>query len=168
MRFSKHVAFDWNQMLHNSSSICFFLFSSLSPFQNYQNYCMVTSHYKPSAIRYLIFNGCLILIAIQGLREKYYQFKNFLSKKKKIFLKQNSWNHNAGKNTNYLPHFTRRQNQTKNLNLTVCIKILCYMHAILYKHCAMISQQFEYPGELYLKIFDKIVNMPLSSYELQA
>lgn len=42
------------------------------------------------------------------------------------------------------------------------------MHAISYKHCAMISQQFEYPGELYLKIFDKIVNMPLSSYELQA
>lgn len=56
---------------------------------------------------------------------------------KKEWKKKNSWNPDAGKNTNYLPHFTRRQNQTKKFEP---IKILCDTHAILYKHCATISQ----------------------------
>lgn len=98
------------------------------------------------------------LIKIQGLREKNYQFNcQFINLFSKI--KMNSRNPNAGKNTNYLPHFTRRQNQTKKFEP---IKILCDTHAILYKHCATISQQFGYSGKLDLNRFGKIVNMLLN------
>lgn len=72
-------------------------------------------------------------------REKlpvYLSVHQLLEQKKKE-KRENSWNPDAGKNTNYLPHFTRRLNQIKKFEP---IKILCDTHAILYKHCATISQ----------------------------
>lgn len=139
-------------LLHEHAS---FLFSPFKIFKNtgYQSL-------QTSAIGFLYSNGCLI--TIQGLREKNFQvickFINFLSKKRKQ-KRENSWNPDAGKNTNYLPHFTRRQNQTK---IFEPIKILCDTHAILYKHCATISQQFGYSCKLDLNRFGKIVNMLLN------
>lgn len=50
----------------------------------------------------------------------------------------------------------------KQKTWNLCIKVLYYTHAILYKHCATISQKFRYSGKLDLNRFGKIVNMLLN------
>lgn len=112
---------------------CFF---SVQPFQNFQKYwVLVTTNLCNRISKFLwLFDNDI------GLeREKlpvYLSVHQLLEQKKKE-KRENSWNPDAGKNTNYLPHFTRRQNQTKKFEP---IKIVCDTHAILYKHCATISQ----------------------------